>query len=80
MICVLVLCPEDWYQWNGHCYLSANTKATFDTARQVCKDVSELAELVSIHDDVEDGRLADTEDKISFIGLKNDGKEVTLKK
>ena len=68
-----VLCPEDWYLWNGHCYLTSSTKATFDEARQVCKDVNGLAELVSIHDAVEDGKLADTEQQLSYIGLKNEG-------
>ena len=68
-----MLCPEDWYLWNGHCYFTANTKKTFDAARQVCKDVNDLAELVSIHDDIEDGKLAEAETKMSYIGLKNDG-------
>ena len=69
---IAVLCHDDWYLWNGHCYFTANTKATFDTAWQVCKDENDLAELVSIHDEIEDGKLADAEKTMSYIGVIND--------
>ena len=54
-----VLCPEDWYLYNGHCYFASVSKANFEMARQMCKDTNTNAELVSVHDQAEDDEIAD---------------------
>ena len=53
-----VLCPEDWYLYNGHCYFASEAKANFETARQMCKDTNARADLVSLHDQAEDDEIA----------------------
>ena len=73
-MCFPVLCPENWYLFNGHCYLSSPDKVSYDVARSVCQETNVNAELASIHSEVENRVLAhqQTREK-AYIGLKNFG-------
>ena len=68
------MCPESWYLFNGHCYLSSPDKVTYDVARSVCQENNVNAELASIHTEVENRVLAhqQTREK-AYIGLRNFG-------
>ena len=69
-----VLCPENWYKFNDHCYLSSSDKVTCDVASSVCKEANVNAELASIHSDIENRVLSHQQSRgKAFIGLKNFG-------
>ena len=65
-----VLCPSDWFQWEGHCYKAEQEKASHDVLKQGCKDVNTMADLSSVLSDRENGELASHEKTPSFIGLR----------
>ena len=61
--------------FNGHCYYtSSDSSATYDVARAQCQEVNTKAELASVHDMVENTRLAGEQvTSQAFIGLQNYG-------
>ncbi|XP_042869527.1 macrophage mannose receptor 1-like isoform X1 [Penaeus japonicus] len=42
-------CPESWTLYNGKCYYASNFEATWNVARDLCKEFNTEADLVSIH-------------------------------
>ena len=78
MLSFIVLCPADWYLFNGHCYYSSvDSSSTFDVATASCQEVNTNAQLASIHDAIEDEKLSISQSSnAAFIGLKKFAEDI----
>ena len=67
-----MLCPHDWYLFNGHCYYSSSdSTSTYDVATAQCQEANILSQLASVQDVIENNLLSLYQTpNAAFIGLK----------
>ena len=69
-----VLCPEDWYFFNGMCWYfsGGDQKAPWQSAQDMCKEGSSYANLLSIHNQVDNDFVQRVSNTNPWIGLQID--------
>jgi hypothetical protein len=69
------VCPEQWYVYNGQCWYFSkeDEKAPWNSAQDVCKAGSPLANLISVHSATDNAIVMDTTDSEAWVGLQING-------